>query len=96
MEQIQTGMFGGECEHCPCRVYSITISDKHAEQLNEESKALTHIEIECVECENVFYYTQNNWSPSFDTDFFDSEIKIQKEPPAKDTYIPKEDVINIE
>ncbi len=96
MHEIETGMFERDCGYCPHRIDSITIPDEKSAKLTNESIPPTHIEIECPKCENIFYYTQDNWDSLFDSRSLHTEIKTRKTSPGKNIYVPKEDVINVQ
>jgi phage FluMu protein Com len=96
-EEIETPyMSDSECAYCPHSFKYITIPEKDANKLIDDSIPPTYIEIECPQCENVFYYTQRNWDSSFDSSALETKVEKRKTSPGKNLYIPKKNVTKIE
>jgi uncharacterized protein with PIN domain len=99
MEEIDPhSLANSSCAYCPYPIKNITIPEETAKKLNDSTIPPTHIEIECPECENVFYWTQDKWDFSFDNMHWSqtAEINKRKTSPGKNVYVPKEEVIKIE
>jgi phage FluMu protein Com len=98
-EKIETpGFSNRKCEYCPHRIESITLPEEKAKKINNSSVPPTHIEIKCPKCKNTFYWTQDRWDFSFDSERLAGGIEIEKRKtsPGKNVYVPKEHVINVE
>lgn len=96
-EKIETPYISdSECAYCPYRFNYITVPRKDENELIDDSIPPTHIEIECPQCENVFYYTQSDWDSSFDSPSLETKVEKRKTSPGKNLYIPKSNVKKIE
>jgi len=96
MEKIRPVLTAVNCEYCPNAIKSITIPDENADELNDSRSPPSYIEIECPKCENTFYYSQGNWDVSLGGRTSSSTIDTRKTSPGKNTYVPKEDVIDLQ
>lgn len=97
-EIIEPSPYAIGCEYCPHAIQSVTIPESTARKLHDDSIPPTHIEIECPECENTFYYTQSHWYFSFEEKgLLDpvAENETRKTSPGKNISVPKDKIINL-